>query len=106
MDRILPSDVGPGAIACDAPAYAALAMRQKRPMRDQWDVAIIGSGAGGAPLAMRLSQAGFSVLVLEKGPRYQRHEYRHDEALFLANAAGFVPSPADDPHVLLFRDAN
>ena len=37
-------------------------------MRDQFDVVIIGSGAGGAPVAHVLAQAGASVLILEKGP--------------------------------------
>ncbi|KAH9906803.1 cellobiose dehydrogenase [Xylariomycetidae sp. FL2044] len=33
-----------------------------------WDYIIVGSGAGGIPLADRLSEAGHSVLLLEKGP--------------------------------------
>ncbi|HLL45242.1 MAG TPA: GMC family oxidoreductase [Longimicrobiaceae bacterium] len=37
-------------------------------MRDQFDVVIVGSGAGGAPIAYELARAGRSVLVLEKGP--------------------------------------
>jgi choline dehydrogenase-like flavoprotein len=37
-------------------------------MRDQFDVVVIGSGAGGAPIAYELARAGKSVLVLEKGP--------------------------------------
>ncbi len=36
-----------------------------------YDVVIIGSGAGGGASAWALSQAGFSVLVLEAGPVYQ-----------------------------------
>jgi choline dehydrogenase-like flavoprotein len=35
---------------------------------DAYDVVIIGSGAGGAPIAHRLARAGKSVLMLEKGP--------------------------------------
>ena len=34
------------------------------------DIVIIGSGAGGAMTAMTLSEAGFSVLLLEKGFHY------------------------------------
>ena len=37
-------------------------------MQDSYDVVIIGSGAGGAPIAHELAKQGKSVLVLEKGP--------------------------------------
>lgn len=37
-------------------------------MQTVFDVVIIGSGAGGAPIAHALVRAGKSVLVLEKGP--------------------------------------
>lgn len=37
-------------------------------MQTHFDVVIIGSGAGGAPIAHTLGRAGKSVLVLEKGP--------------------------------------
>jgi len=33
------------------------------------DVLVIGSGFGGAAVALRLAEAGFRVLVIEKGPR-------------------------------------
>ncbi|KAI1343501.1 putative cellobiose dehydrogenase [Xylariaceae sp. FL0016] len=33
-----------------------------------WDYIIVGSGAGGIPLADRLTEAGHTVLLLEKGP--------------------------------------
>lgn len=38
---------------------------------DTFDVVVIGSGAGGAPLAHTLALSGKSVLVLEKGPRIE-----------------------------------
>ena len=37
-------------------------------METQFDVVIIGSGAGGSPIAHTLVQAGKSVLILDKGP--------------------------------------
>lgn len=35
---------------------------------DEVDYIVVGSGPGGAPLASRLAEAGFEVLVLEAGP--------------------------------------
>ncbi|QRM36048.1 FAD-dependent oxidoreductase [Microvirga sp. VF16] len=37
-------------------------------MGTDFDVVVIGSGAGGAPVAYELARAGKSVLILEKGP--------------------------------------
>src|SRR2546425_4270490 len=65
------------------------------------DVVIVGSGAGGSPLALRLSQAGFDVLVLERGPRYTRDDYKHDELLIASHRGFFVPSVDSDPHVIV-----
>ncbi|ERS96200.1 hypothetical protein HMPREF1624_07109 [Sporothrix schenckii ATCC 58251] len=38
------------------------------PANKTYDYIVIGSGAGGIPMADRLSEAGHSVLLLEKGP--------------------------------------
>jgi len=43
-------------------------------MENQFDVVIIGSGAGGAPIANVLARQGKSVLVLEKGPLFRTQE--------------------------------
>ena len=56
-------------------------------MQDKFDVVVIGSGAGGAPIANRLALKGKSVLVLEKGPHLRPHyqlpgkrsDFRRDE---------------------------
>lgn len=45
-------------------------------MRDRFDLVIVGSGAGGAPLAYELARAGRSVLVLEKGPLLRTQDER------------------------------
>lgn len=45
---------------------------------ETWDVVIIGSGFGGSINAMRLAEAGRSVLVLERGRRYQPSEFPRD----------------------------
>ncbi len=65
------------------------------------DILIIGSGAGGAPLALRLSRAGFDVVVMEKGPRHSRDDYRHDELLEAVQPGFFVPTTEEEPHVLV-----
>lgn len=43
------------------------------------DAVIIGSGAGGAPLAARLAEAGVSVLVLEAGRTFSPDDHLADE---------------------------
>ncbi len=56
-------------------------------MRDSFDVVVVGSGAGGAPVANCLVRQGRTVLVIEKGPllrpHYQvpgeRSDFRRDE---------------------------
>jgi len=40
-----------------------------------YDYVIIGSGFGGSVSAMRLTEKGYSVLVLEKGKRYDDHDF-------------------------------
>lgn len=44
-------------------------------MRNSYDVVVIGSGFGGAVMACRLAQAGCSVAVLERGRRWEAHEF-------------------------------
>jgi cholesterol oxidase len=42
---------------------------------EQFDFVIIGSGFGGSVAAMRLTQKGYSVAVLEKGRRYHSRDF-------------------------------
>ena len=39
------------------------------------DVVIVGSGAGGSPVAAELAEAGFDVVVLEEGSYYQTRDF-------------------------------
>jgi len=95
---------------------------------DRFDVIVIGSGAGGAPIAHVLAKAGKSVLVLEKGPllrpQYQtsngRSEFKREELLSdgpekrvqipVANvgqsyySSHVEPDLNDEPHVYLDAD--
>ncbi len=40
-----------------------------------FDAVVIGSGFGGAPVACRLAEAGYRVLVLERGRRWTKEQY-------------------------------
>lgn len=62
------------------------------------EACVIGSGAGGAPVALTLARAGYKVLVLEKGPAYDQRDFVYDE-IRSCRRDFFVPDPASDPHV-------
>jgi choline dehydrogenase-like flavoprotein len=68
---------------------------------DTVDFVIVGSGAAGGVLARELSRAGFSVVVLEQGPRFSAADFEHDE--FKYNyLSGITNDPALSPQT--FRD--
>lgn len=43
------------------------------------DFVVIGAGAAGGVVARQLSEAGFTVVVLEQGPYLHEKDFRHDE---------------------------
>lgn len=67
-------------------------------MKD-YDVCIIGSGAGGGPVALTLAEAGYSVLVLEKGPWFTEKDFFKDE-LACCRRTVYTPNLKDEQHVL------
>ena len=44
-------------------------------LEKEYDVVIIGSGFGGSVSALRLSEKGYKVLVLEKGKHYKTKDF-------------------------------
>ena len=53
--------------------------------RDEVDFVVIGSGAAGGIMAKELSEAGFSVVVLEQGPHLKGPDFKHDEWAYTQN---------------------
>ena len=47
----------------------------------KFDVCVIGSGAGAGPIVYELAKAGYSVVVLEKGPFVKTSEFRKDDLM-------------------------
>jgi choline dehydrogenase-like flavoprotein len=64
-----------------------------------FDVCVIGSGAGGGPIAYSLAKAGFSVLVLEKGPWLKEQHFTKDE-LACCRRQVYTPLLRDEQHVI------
>jgi choline dehydrogenase-like flavoprotein len=61
------------------------------------DFVIVGSGAAGGILARELSTAGFSVVVLEQGPRLTEAQFDHDEfGIFFQGK--HINNPGTQPH--------
>ena len=71
-------------------------------MKD-YDVCIIGSGAGGGPVALTLAEAGYSVLVLEKGPWFTEKDFFKDE-LACCMRQVYTPDLKDEQHVIEERN--
>ena len=65
----------------------------------QYDICVVGSGAGGAPVAYELSRAGYSVLVLEKGPYLTEKDFTKDE-IAVSRRSIYMPRLKDEQHVV------
>lgn len=73
-------------------------------MKD-FDVCIIGSGAGGGPVALTLAEAGYSVVVLEKGPWFSEKDFYKDELACCIRSA-YTPNLRDEQHVIEEADTD
>jgi choline dehydrogenase-like flavoprotein len=74
-------------------------------MNYDYDICVIGSGAGGAPIAYELSKAGKSVVVLEKGPWFKTEDFTKDE-LTCCRRSVYTPNLRDERHVIEDRNNN
>ena len=63
------------------------------------DVCIIGSGAGGGPVAYELARAGYDVVVLEKGKWLTEKEYFKDEMACCIKES-YLADKRTEPHVV------
>jgi len=69
----------------------------------KYDVCIVGSGAGGSPIAYELSNAGYNVVVLEKGKNYTESDFSKDE-LAVSRREKFTPLLKDEKHIIYDRE--
>ncbi|HEY4657928.1 MAG TPA: GMC family oxidoreductase [Gemmatimonadaceae bacterium] len=76
-------------------------MKKYRPT-DEVDFVVVGSGAAGGVMARELSQAGFSVVVLEQGPWLTEEKFKHDE-IFVNDVHGLTNDHALQPNT--FRES-
>ena len=68
-------------------------------MSYDYDVCVVGSGAGAGPIALELAKAGKSVLILEKGPWLTEKDFYKDE-LAAAVHSVYTPQLKDEKHVI------
>lgn len=98
--------LAPGGEPPPGPAPGDAPLGELRPTGDgeECDVAIVGSGAGGAAAAAILAEAGLDVLVLEAGPYMDRRTYPteplaalsalyRDGGLTVAEGVPAIPTP-------------
>ncbi len=64
------------ALAGASMALASAGLAQVLGGEDEFDYIVVGSGAGGGPVAANLAKAGFRVLVLEAGGNYSGLNYQ------------------------------
>ena len=74
-------------------------------METDTDICIIGSGAGGGPVALTLAEAGYSVIVLEKGPWLGEQDFYKDE-LACCRRSVYTPDLEDEQHVIEDLDSD
>ncbi|MFT5660104.1 MAG: choline dehydrogenase-like flavoprotein [Sulfurimonas sp.] len=72
-------------------------------MKHDYDVCIVGSGAGGSPIAYELSNAGYKVVVLEKGKNLTEEDVSKDE-LGVSRRDMYTPDLKEQRHIINDRN--
>jgi len=74
-------------------------------MNKEYDVCIIGSGAGGGPVALTLARAGYSIVILEKGPWFTEQDFYKDE-LACCRRSVYTPKLSEEQHMIEDTDSD
>jgi choline dehydrogenase-like flavoprotein len=68
---------------------------------DRPDAIIVGSGAGGGTAARVLTQRGWTVVVLEKGPPVTAEQFLPFDELHFREHKALIPHSIDDPNIYM-----
>ena len=60
------------------------------PKKEEFDVCVIGTGAGGGVMIQELTAAGFGVVALQRGPYLQGADFDNDELRTVVRGAAFT----------------
>jgi choline dehydrogenase-like flavoprotein len=70
-------------------------------MPEPFDAIIVGAGAGGGTAARVLTQRGWNVLVLEKGPQHTAEDFLPFDELHFHEHKALIPHIVDDPNIYM-----
>lgn len=69
----------------------------------KYNICIVGSGAGAGPVAFELSKAGYSVVILEKGPFIKTSEFTKDE-IVASRREVYSSRVSEEPQVISWKN--
>lgn len=73
--------------------------------KQEYDICIIGSGAGAGPIAFELSKAGYSVIILEKGPWIKTEQFTKDE-IVAGRKEVYESQTSKEPQIIEWKNKN
>jgi choline dehydrogenase-like flavoprotein len=78
---------------------------KKGTFMNRYDVAIVGSGAGGGAVAYSLAKAGYNVVLIEKGNLLNRDNFSKDEIAYCRRDI-VTPKLEDEYHVIEMKEGS